>query len=358
MKKINILFVLLFAFLLLGISSCDNDDDVNTGNGNGSFLCDGLLTAPGDLLILNEGGFGVSNASLSTLSEVQSGIVQDLVGTLGDVAQSITFHNEKLYVVVNNSSKIEVFCQHAYEKLATIDSLPSPRFMAVVNDEKAYVSNFYSESISIVDLTSNTISGSIDYAIENNGFGERNNIEIVGNTAYIVDADNVSISRINTETDELAGFIGLNYTPRDMVKDADGNLWVFTFEYDANFAITDPKVFHINTSDNTIANTYDISFPVGYTSTYLQISETGDELYLLLDEVYETSISNFNLTQLADIPDSVFPYGFGVSADEKVYITDPVDYSQEGKLIEIDNSGTTVNEYPVGVAPSKIYFLD
>ncbi len=392
MKKINYLL-----FILLSISflfyACDKDDSgdntdemaddsgVDFGTESGTdesgtesgtdestdgttddstdeiaLFCDGLITAPGDLLILNEGGFQANNASLSTLSDVQGGIYNDLV-QLGDVAQSVTSYDNKLFVVVNNSGKIEVICEHAYESIATIEGLPSPRFMAIVNESKAYVSNFYSESISIVDLSDYTVTGSIDYPIENNGFGERNNIEVVNDMAYIVDADNYSIVRINTTTDELEQYIALLSAPRDMVKDAEGNLWVFAFDYDEFFSIVNPKIYKINTQSNTIEETWEISQPVGYTSTYLQLNETGDGFYLLLNDIYESNTSNFSLSLTADIPDNIFPYGFGV-LDDKIFITDPIDYSQEGTLIEINANGSIINEYTVGVAPSKIYQLD
>ena len=58
---------------------------------------------------------------------------------LGDVPNSMIINGYLAYIVVNNSGKIEVINRNSLESVATINGLISPRNMAVVNDNKAYV---------------------------------------------------------------------------------------------------------------------------------------------------------------------------------------------------------------------------
>ena len=75
--------------------------------------------------IVNEGGFGYGNGSVSYYSPSDCTITLDLFKSqnakpLGDICQSLTFFNQKGYVVVNNSQKIEVGKQSELTSLATI----------------------------------------------------------------------------------------------------------------------------------------------------------------------------------------------------------------------------------------------
>ena len=56
--------------------------------------------------ISNEGNFGSSNGSVSVF---RSGKLIQEVKDIGDVVQSILVHNEKLFVLVNNSHMIKVY---------------------------------------------------------------------------------------------------------------------------------------------------------------------------------------------------------------------------------------------------------
>ena len=56
--------------------------------------------------ISTEGNFGSSNGSVSVF---RSGKLIQEVKDIGDVVQSILVHNEKLFVLVNNSHLIKVY---------------------------------------------------------------------------------------------------------------------------------------------------------------------------------------------------------------------------------------------------------
>ena len=104
------------------------------------------------LIVASEGNFGSSNGSLSIFKGKEK--IQT-INDIGDVVQSITTHNNKLFVVVNNSHLIKVFTiTESGLKLPGIDintNNSSPRELLVHNN-KAYFTNHNSQDVKVLDL--------------------------------------------------------------------------------------------------------------------------------------------------------------------------------------------------------------
>ena len=96
------------------LSSCSNNDDITPDTGNQEFK--------NGILIVNEGGFNKSNASVSFLSNDLSVVKNDIFagsngGTgLGDVAQSLVVYNNYAFIVMNNSNSIEIVDRYTFKK--------------------------------------------------------------------------------------------------------------------------------------------------------------------------------------------------------------------------------------------------
>ena len=125
------------------------------------------LSTAKKVYIINEGNFGSGNASVSLYDTGNDALIENfyqtqntILPTLGDVAQSLSFINDKFYLVVNNSGKISV-CDNQFKKITQITNLSSPRYLLPVTNQKAYVSDYNANAISIIDLNSNLKTGSI-----------------------------------------------------------------------------------------------------------------------------------------------------------------------------------------------------
>ena len=79
---------------------------------------------------------------------------------LGDVVQSMNIIGANAYILVNGSSKIEVASVDSMYSVATIDAV-SPRYIAKVTDNKAYVTDWGINGVQVIDLLTNTISSTI-----------------------------------------------------------------------------------------------------------------------------------------------------------------------------------------------------
>src|SRR5688572_26424296 len=139
MKKSFFSFLPVLSFLLAGttvLSSCGKEDDDPIADrefGNGVF-------------VTNEGQFQKSNGDVSFIDKPSKAVEQTLFLTVngrpaGDVVQSMTFHNGKAYIIVNNSNKIEIANAATFKSEGVINGLKQPRYM-VISNNKAYVSSW------------------------------------------------------------------------------------------------------------------------------------------------------------------------------------------------------------------------
>jgi hypothetical protein len=116
--------------------------------------------------VINEGAFRASNAELSYIGEDRASAAGALFSTvnpghtLGDVANHAVEANGKLYVVVNNSRKIEVIETGTHRWLQTISLSRWPRMIEVVSQTKAYVTN-HDSTVSIIDLERGVVRGDV-----------------------------------------------------------------------------------------------------------------------------------------------------------------------------------------------------
>jgi len=116
----------------------------------------------GGVFIVNEGNFTQGNAALGFVNIGLKQRFEDVFKTannrnLGDVFQSMNIINDKAYLVINNSGKIEIINPKTFKSIGTISGLRSPRYIVKIGNNKAYVSDIYDNNIFVIDLQSNQI---------------------------------------------------------------------------------------------------------------------------------------------------------------------------------------------------------
>ncbi|WP_413999077.1 YncE family protein [Flavobacterium sp. W1B] len=146
--KLNNVFFGIFASALL-LASCSNDDAIDKDVPLGAY--------DNGVVILNEGNFGTPNASVSYISNDLTIFMEDVFGTenpgevLGDVAQSLSFYEDKAFIVMNNSNTVEVVNRYTFKSLATItQNLKNPRYSVALNG-KLYVTNSGTKAVTVYD---------------------------------------------------------------------------------------------------------------------------------------------------------------------------------------------------------------
>ena len=351
MIKNNFLIILLSVLVL---ASCQNDSirpNVPIGlYENGYF-------------VTNEGNFGTGNGSLSFIDDrgsVSNNIfAQTNSFSLGDVVQSMEIINEKAYIVVNNSSKIEVANIDSMAHVATINGLISPRYILQVSNERAYISDWGIGGIHVLDLNTNSIISTIS-----TGQGPEKML-IKENKAYICNVggfglDN-TVSVIDTENDVLITNINVGDKPNSIVEDANGNIWVLAggnTEYDANWNVvaeTPGELTTINSETNNVDGS--VVFEVGDHPKDLIIDDNGTTLYFSngswSKSVYSFDIYNNMLSENPIINKSFYSLGYN---DNHIYGTDVKDYVQNGWTYKFNTNGQVVDSNEVGIIPGGYCF--
>jgi DNA-binding beta-propeller fold protein YncE len=310
----------------------------------------------GGVFIVNEGNFRAGNGSLSFYSYDSSKIYNDLFYSvngrpLGDVPNSMVIKGDKAYIVVNNSGKIEVIDQSTLESKATISGLISPRNMAAINDNKAYVSSLYSDSVTIINLSDNSISGYINLRRSSEA------IIIVANKAYISNwTGGKEIMVVNTVNDQVVDSIEVGTEPESMVIDRNAKLWVlcnggWTRQ---NYAELDV----INIGTDYVEKKYVFSTKEASPSC-LKIDGIGQTIYYLDNGVRQMDISSTELppTPLLVPKSGEYFYKIGINpVNNDILVTDAVDFMQQGYVLLYASNGTFISKLMAGIIPGSMCF--
>ncbi len=316
----------------------------------------GSISTGKRLVICNEGNFGSGNGSITLYDPISGGIVSDAYGPansgqyIGDVLQSCVRSGNRYYWVVNNSGKI-VVTDKDFLKQADISGFVSPRFIEIVSNNKAYVSNLQLSAsqpnyLHVLDLNTNTISKTIRL----DGWTEE--MEQSYGKVYVCNQRKKHVYVIDAATDIVIDSIYMNATSACIVKDQNEKLWV-SCNADASGNIP-ARLVRINPLADSVEA--DISLQTTANSvSKLAMNGNGNVLYYLMGDVFKMPISAGSGTLLVSQGSRVF-YGLCLDpADETVYITDAIDFNQNGNIWIYKPDGTYLSTFKSGIIPGFMW---
>ena len=337
MKKL-----LLLPFAVIMLASCnqnDKDDDPNFDSfTNGVF-------------VVHEGNFQGGNASLSfynKYTETYSNDVFEVVNAipLGDVGQSMVTLGDRGYIVVNNSGKIEVVDLEDLSSVGTISGLSSPRYICVVSNSTAYVSDLFSGAITIFHPQTLATTGSI--AVN----GQVEEMVKTANGVIAAGTGSDQVYKINTLNNMLIDSVNVGIGPSNLALDANGKVWILT---NGGWGTEAPRLVCIDPLDMSI----EISLPFTLSDfpSGLKINNAGNMLYWSNGGVFRMDIGQPTLPSVAFL--STAAYKLGVDpADDMIYVSDAGDFNSNGKVYRYQSNGTPVDTFDVGVIPAEFCFTD
>jgi YVTN family beta-propeller protein len=341
-----VLICILF-IIMAGLFSCSLfDHDNNQADIDHSYLLDD------GLFLLNEGNYMAGNGSLSFYSFKSSTIHNDLFNEingrpLGDIPNSVTLSGDRVFIVVNNSGKIEVTERATLRSLSTIKDLGSPRRILAVGGNKAYVTNLRSKKITILDLENFSVSGYIDIRRSSEA------ITMVRNKVYVSSWESGDeIIVIDPLSNKVSDSIRVGNEPESMAVDKNQRLWVLcSGGYSGqNY----PKLVTINTLTDKVETVF--QFPVKSVSpTSLCINSTGDTLYYIDRGLRRMSISDTELPSAYFVPAAGRMF-YKISADIQngiIFATNAMDYQQKGFLMRINSKGEITDSVRAGIIPAS-----
>ncbi len=348
--KLN-LYLLLFTILFL--TACDDDDTPTTQ----SEFATGLL-------VLNEGSFQQDLASISHIDtetkQVTNNVFNQVNGrNLGDIGQSMSIVGDLMYIIVNNSQKIEVVNTNTLETIQTITGFASPRYFLSISNDKAYVSNLFGGKVDIVDLNNFSITDSFSMPCEaDTNFCWTEQMVFLNDKAFVASMKDAEILVINTTTDELEKRIKVGIDPNSLVLTSSGDLWVLCGGGFAPPLQENAALYRIDTDALEVAQSWQFD-DINETPDRLNISSDEQSLYYLNGGVYRFDVNDTELptTPVVSSNDHFF-YNLSMHPEtDNLYLTDAIDFQQNGLLFEVDGQTYAfIDTFEVGVIPSKVYF--
>lgn len=341
MKLKNLyLGIIASAFLF---ASCSNDDDKNNDVPLGAY--------DNGVLILNEGNFGKpTTSSVSYLSNDLATFQNDifkLVNTsivLGDVAQSLSFKDEKAFIVINASNKVEVVNRYTFKSLGTItEKLENPRYSVVLND-KLYVTNSISKAVTVYDAKTFAYVTSITIGKTSEKIVTANGKLYVTNAAY---GSGSTVTVINPSTNTVTKTITLE-DGINSIEEKNGSVYVLA----GNAAKS--KLFKIDSNTDTATSIESTTLKGA-----LNMDIDGDKIYYTKGTgVYAINLNatTFSETALFSVTDSSWStfYGFGV-IDGNIYSGDANAFTKDGTVTVYSSTGAVLKTLTVGMGPNGFY---
>ncbi|MBI3518833.1 MAG: hypothetical protein HY062_05695 [Bacteroidetes bacterium] len=312
------------------------------------------INADNVVLITNEGNYGWGEGTVSVYDPSTGAVVEDYYkqqnsgASLGNVCQSICKYNNNYYIVVNNAHKIVVVNAANFVKTTTINGFNSPRHILPITYNKAYVSDLYAGSVQIIDLNSNTISGSIPC------LAGTEKMVLIYNKAFITNSNSDYCYVVNTTTDVITDSVNVGKGNSSIVIDKNAKIWVMA---SGNSSTSQAgKLTRINPLTLQIEQSF--IFNTSENPHELCINKTHDTLYYLDNGVYQFPISGNALppTPLVNQGSKVY-YGLGVNPkDYNIYVSDAIDYVQKSKIEVYKPNGNFVTSFNAGIISNGFLF--
>lgn len=329
-------------FAVFALSSCNQDPDDD--NPNVDSFTNGVF-------VVHEGNFQGGNASLSFLNkytdEMSNGVFSSVNSIpLGDVAQSMVTIGDRGYIVVNNSGKIEVVDLEDLTSIGTITGLSSPRYICTVSNSTAYVSDLFSNVITIFNPQTLAITGTIAV----NGQVE----EMVKTSSGVIAAGTGAnqVYKVNTLSNTLMDSVNVGVGPSNLVMDANGKVWILT---NGGWGTEPAKLVCINPMNMNIEVTF--SFASGEFPSSIRTNAAGDMLYWVNGGVYRMDVASMSFPSAAFINTAAYKVGIDPE-DGTVYVSDAGDFNSNGNVYRYMDDSSPVDTFEVGVIPGEFCFTE
>jgi hypothetical protein len=304
----------------------------------------------GELLVLNEGNFMFGNASLSRIDLATGSITQNYFEqvnsqAMGDVAQSMCFYQGKAYIVMNNSQKIIVADSASLKEERTINGLGSPRYLAFLHPQKAYVSDLYANAVHVINPLNGITIGNI--AI--NGWTEE--MCINSNKLFVGNWSGSATYVINTQSDEIIDSIITGKHSAWLCADKENQIWVLS----SGDEQSPPALTCIDAQTLGIKRREELPFAKDICSRIIY-DEAAHQLFFIAGDVFRYRINAHEGERLARVVKKNQENYYGLGIDEKrriLMVGDARNFVQRGSvsLFSIDLNFEPMGSYECGMIP-------
>lgn len=306
------------------------------------FIITNIIFGVDKLFIACEGQYYNGQGSVSVIKNLES--ISEL-SDLGNTVQSITVHNEILFIVVNGSSLIHIFeiNENEEEYIQTINTNGSGPRNLIIHEELAYFTNWNTSDIKIMDLENYEIINTIPVdGLPEDIISDGNNlwVSIIMNEDW---SDGNKVLKINPLTGNLTEF-DVGFGPGELLYHNNA-IYISRTYYDDywNAYHATSKIYN----NEIITAEYGAGLPCGgsitkhlnqiYRSYDGGIAPLDDELNILTEE----RIGNFDYSNVYNVE----------SIDENIYFA-LTDWNHLNQIAITNEMGYEISRFDVGIIPT------
>jgi len=348
--KVKQLFLILVSASGLIFSCADSRD-----------CCDqppGAVYSKG-IFVVNEGPFG-GTGTISWYNP-DTGEIQDSLfekanngASLGQFVQSLTFFNDKAYIVVNGANRVVVVDAQTFEFLDTIGGLALPRFFLPLDNNTAYVSQWGADgltgSVAKVDLNTHKILKIIP-----TGFGPEKMVRL-NDRVYVANSGGYGRDTSITEivlSNDLAQILPIPHGVNASTLALNNQQTPAKLFYLCKGYFLDPaqKGF----LDYFSSPGTGLEVPP-YSDDLVIDQSSGDLFFIGAGNVYKVTPSVSN--PILSIAFAQEAYGLGYDSDKKlIYCADAKDFSGPGEVHIYQPNGTKLKSFRAGIIPGEVVIV-
>lgn len=381
--KIKSTAYLIIAVISLSMASCREDEVILLSESEAIEEAKDVSANPYGFYLLNEGNMGSNKATLDFM-EFTTGVYKhniyaeknpNTIKELGDVGNDAEIYDNKLWLVINASHKVEVVDAKTCKNIAQID-IPNCRYI-VFDGNFAYISSYVTTIIGDreaeegavfkIDINTFEIVGEVKVGRQPEEMVVKNGYLYVANSGGYNSAnyDNtVSVIRLSSFTQIEKREIAINLHKMQM--DKNGKIWVlsrgdyynypprlYCFTTNSNGTITDVE------ETNLLCSNFDICDDkiYIYNAPYKGNSLSGNITYSIADiETAQIVEENF----IKDGSETLIkvPYSIKVNPSTKeIFICDAKNYVSSGTVTCYSPYGVKRWSVFTGDIPSTITFI-
>lgn len=308
----------------------------------------------GGVFIVNEGNYMNGNAELGFINNglkqrFDNVFVSANNRTLGDVFQSMNIINDKAYLVINSSGKIEIINPKTFKSIGSISGLRSPRYLTKTSNSKAYVSDLYDNNIFVIDLQSNQIikkipvKGWVEEMLSLNGY------------TYVTNVRSSKVMVIDEFTDEIIDSIITPFAPKNILKDANNRIWILCG--DVNAIDNKHIIIQLDALNKNIAKKLIINTP-NTAANRLRINKEGNLLFWIDEGVFKMDINDTLLPASPIIKkENRLFYGLGIDPKyNEIFVSDAKDFNANSDVYRYSFNGLLLGKFTSGKITGDFYF--
>jgi len=347
--NVKTLFQTLFLASLIILSACASDDDTNPA-----------IPAEGEqIIIANEGGFLAVNAEVSAIDVETNTIRQNLYSesndgaVLGDILQNIYQQGDELYLVMNNSSKIEVVGIKDFVAKRTIGGISSPNAMLFLSPTRAYVSDLFAPTLYEVNTQTGAITAEINLPASANQL-----FEVDGEvwcTSYFPGQAFV----VNPATNSVVAEVDLRIGASGIVRDGQGKVWVLCEGNYFSPTTVASALYRINPSLRQIEEAFEFPESVAY-GAKLASDPDAQTLYFVTASGLFAMVTSTNALPTTPFIAAADRNFYGINVDPltgNLALTDARNFIESGVVYFYTPEGVLIQEFSTGINPDDVIWV-